>query len=162
MKATVCVGFSSPAGATGGVYENFAFAVVEVFRGFAVVHLPDGDVFFDSLPDVSVVGVLVLVFVDSDAVAEKPLSQAADVRVLPDAHLFELPVLFRVDEDESLAVDSSRAFRADLILCAFIPALVASTGAAKTLATDATSIAQKSESRDGLYPSRRGILMDVR
>ena len=70
MKATVCLGFSSSAGATGGVYEIFAFAVVEVFRGFAVVHLPDGDVFFDSLPDVCVVGVLVLVFVDSDAVAE--------------------------------------------------------------------------------------------
>ena len=49
-----------------------------------------------------------------------------------------------------MVVDSARAFRADLILCAFIPARVSSTGAAKTLATDATSIAQKSESRDGL------------
>ena len=162
MKATVYLGFSSSAGATGGVYEIFAFAVVEVFRGFAVVHLPDGDVFFDSLPDVCVVGVLVLVFVDSDAVAEKPLSQSEDVRVLPDAPMCELPVLFRVEEDEPVAVNPARAFRAALILCAFIPARVASTGAAKTLATDATSIAQKSESRDGLYPSRRGILMDVR
>ena len=112
--------------------------------------LPDVDDFTDALPNASVVVALVLVFVASDAVAEKPLLQAGDLRVLPNAPMFELPVLFLVDEDESLAVDSARAFRADLILCAFIPALVASTGAAKTLATDATSIAQKSESRDGL------------
>ena len=112
--------------------------------------LPDVDDFTDALPNASVVVALVLVFVGSDAVAEKPLLQAGDLRVLPNAPMFELPVLFLVDEDESLAVDSARAFRADLILCAFIPARVASTGAAKTLATDATSIAKKSESRDGL------------
>ena len=150
MKATVCLGFSSFASVTGGVYVIFGFAVVVVFRGFPVVLLPDVDDFTDALPNASVVVALVLVFVASDAVAEKPFLQAGDLRVLPNAPMFELPVLFLVDEDESLAVDSARAFRADLILCAFIPALVASTGAAKTLATDATSIAQKSESRDGL------------
>lgn len=144
------MGFSSFASVTGGVYVIFGFAVVEVFRGFPVVLLPDVDDFTDAWPDACVVVALVLVFVDSDLVAEKPLLQAGDLRVLPDAPMFELPGLFLVDEDEPLDVDSARAFRSDLILCAFIPARVASTGAAKMLATDATSIAQKSESRDGL------------
>ena len=65
-------------------------------------------------------------------------------------------------EDFFVSLDSERAFLAALILWAFTPARVASTGAVKMLITDATSIAQKNEALEGLYPSKRGMLMDVR
>ena len=72
-----------------------------------------------------------------------------------------LRVLVRV-EDFFAPLDCERAFLAVLILWAFTPARVASTGAVKMLITDATSIAQKNEALEGLYPSKRGMLMDVR
>ena len=83
------------------------------------------------------------------------------MRVFPDDARFVLPVLDRLDED-FVPLDSERAFLSVLILCAVTPARVASTGAAKILITDATSIAQKNEALEGLYPRRRGMLMEVR
>ena len=76
--------------------------------------------------------------------------------------LLVLPVFVLVDEDDFVLPDSERAFLLALILCAFTPARVASTGAAKILMTVAANIAQKKDAFDGLYPSRRGILMEVR
>ncbi len=84
------------------------------------------------------------------------------MRVLVDAVRVALPVFVLVDVEDLVPLDSDRAFLSDLILCAFTPARVASTGAAKILITDATSIAQKKEALDGLYPSRRGMLIEVR
>ena len=88
--------------------------------------------------------------------------KAFDVRVLVDAVRFVFPVFVLVDVEDLVPLDSDRAFLSALILCAFTPARVASTGAAKILITDATSIAQKKEALDGLYPSRRGMLIEVR
>ena len=81
--------------------------------------------------------------------------------MFPDDVRLVLPVLVLLDED-LVPLDSERAFLSVLILCALTPARVASTGAAKILITDATSIAQKKEALDGLYPSNRGMLMEVR
>ena len=81
--------------------------------------------------------------------------------MFPDDVRLVLPVLVLLDED-LVPLDSERAFLSVLILCALTPARVASTGAVKILITDATSIAQKNEALDGLYPSKRGMLMDVR
>ena len=72
-----------------------------------------------------------------------------------------LRVLVRV-EDFFVPLDCERSFLAVFILWALTPARVASTGAVKMLITDATSIAQKNEALEGLYPSKRGMLMDVR
>lgn len=57
---------------------------------------------------------------------------------------------------------SARAFRSFFILCAVTPALVASTGAAKILTTEAQSIAKKQAPLDGLHPRMRYTLMDDR
>ena len=76
--------------------------------------------------------------------------------------LFVLPEFVFWEFDVLVPLDSERAFLSALILCAFTPARVASTGAANILITEATSIAQKNEALDGLYPSKRGMLMDVR
>ena len=59
-------------------------------------------------------------------------------------------------------LDSECVFLAVLILWTFTPARAASTGAAKILTTDATNIAKKNEVFDGLYPKRRGMLIEVR
>ena len=85
-----------------------------------------------------------------------------DARVLVVAVLLVLPVFVLVDVEDRVPLDSDRAFLSALILCAFTPARVASTGAAKILITDATSIAQKKEALDGRYPSIRGMLIEVR
>ena len=76
--------------------------------------------------------------------------------------LFVLPEFVFWEYDVLVPLDSERAFLSALILCAFTPARVASTGAANILITEATIIAQKNEALDGLYPSKRGMLMDVR
>ena len=78
------------------------------------------------------------------------VDEAVDVLVLPVFVLFELPVFVLDDEEVLVPLDSERAFLSALILCALTPARVASTGAAKMLITDATSIAQKKEALDGL------------
>ena len=86
-----------------------------------------------------------------------------DSRLFVEAVRLVLPVFVLVDADDFFVpLDSDRAFLSALILCAFTPARVASTGAANILITDATSIAQKKEALDGLYPSRRGMLIEVR
>ena len=76
--------------------------------------------------------------------------------------LLVLPEFVFVEFDVLVPLDSERAFLSALILCAFTPARVASTGAENILITEATSIAQKNEALEGLYPRRRGMLIDVR
>ena len=77
-------------------------------------------------------------------------SEVYDARVFVEVVLLALPVFVLVDVEDRVLLDSDRAFLSALILCAFTPARVASTGAAKILITDATSIAQKKVALDGL------------
>ena len=81
---------------------------------------------------------------------------------LLEALLFDLPVFCFWATKVFVFVDAERFFLAVRILCAFTPALVASMGDANMLTIEATSMAQKMESREGLYPRSRGMLMEVR
>ena len=143
---------------TIGVYVVWDFGVELVFLGLEAelevvrgvpggVEAGFGDLVLDSV-ELGDLGVVV--------------PEVYDTRVLVDAVRFVLPVFVLVDMEDLVPLDSDRAFLSALILCAFTPARVASTGAAKILITDATSIAQKKEVLDGLYPSRRGMLIEVR
>ncbi len=153
------MGFSSWAGLAIGVYVVLGFGAELVFLGLETeLEVVRG------VPWVVEAGFVDLVFVSvelGDLGVVVP--EVFDVRVLVDAVRFVLPVFVLVDADDFFVpLDSDRAFLSALILCAFTPARVASTGAANILITDATSIAQKKEALDGLYPSRRGILIEVR
>jgi len=90
------------------------------------------------------------------------VDEAVEVLVFPALVLFELPAFGFEDVEVLVPLDSDRSFLSALILYALTPARVASTGAAKILITDATNIAQKKDALDGLYPRRRGMLIDVR
>lgn len=111
-----------------------------VLRGFEVLL---DDLFRGAL---CVVEALIVVFV---LFSVELVDLGAPVEAV-DEFLFVLPVVALEVLEVLVPLDSERAFLSVLILCAFTPARVASTGAAKILITDATSIAQKKEALDGL------------
>lgn len=84
------------------------------------------------------------------------------VLLLPVETSLEGSALVFEDAAVLFPLNSKHAFLSALILWAFTPARVASTGATKILTTDATNIAKKNEAFDGLYPKRRGMLIEVR
>lgn len=131
------------------------------FRAVVVLLLEDDDEV--RLTELVVVVVRGVVDVERD-VADALGSVYVLVEVLSEEEYDEdVPreLLFRIPVERE-DVPSARALRSFFILCAFTPALVASTGAAKILITEAQSIAKKQAPRDGLQPSNLYTLMEER
>ena len=133
---------------TIGVYVVWDFGVELVFLGLEAelevvrgvpggVEAGFGDLVLDSV-ELGDLGVVV--------------PEVYDTRVLVDAVRFVLPVFVLVDMEDLVPLDSDRAFLSALILCAFTPARVASTGEASTPIAAAMNIAAIHEPREGLYP----------